>query len=118
DLRAALVDGTGDASAVNDFFSHYVYGTAFIDDRVDAIDAHELLPPVGSFAEGGKRMLVTAAERGRGAAKAGSAAHDAGAKNGAPSWRSTVTVVRDGAAVPQLLRVHFADGSQRDVQWH
>jgi hypothetical protein len=25
--------------------------------------------------------------------------------------------VRDGAPVPQLLRVKFADGSQRDLRW-
>ena len=122
DLRAALVDGTGDAQAVNDIFSHYIYGTAFIDDRVAAIDAHQVLPPAGTFAQAGKRTLVAAAERAERAAGAGGAAHDASAqgvaRSGEPSWLSTVTVIHDGVAVPQLLRVHFADGSRQDVQWH
>ena len=29
-----------------------------------------------------------------------------------------MTVRRDGAPVPQLLRVKFADGSGEDVRWH
>ena len=33
-------------------------------------------------------------------------------------WTSTVTVSRDGAQVPQLLRVKFADGSSEDVKWN
>lgn len=122
DLRAALVDGTGDAQAVNDIFNHYVYGTDFIDDRVAAIDTVEVLPPVGTFAEAAKRTLVTLTERGEHAAKAETNSHDArpeGAATGdARSWRSTVTVIRDGVPVPQLLRVHFADGSQRNVHWN
>ena len=123
DLRAALADGTGDAQAVNDIFSHYIYGTDFIDDRVSAVDTEEVLPPVGTFAEAGKRTLVTAAERGQHVAKAGGEPNGAGttaggAGGGVPSWRSTVTVIRDGVSVPQLLRVHFADGSQRDVHWN
>ncbi len=116
DLRAALATGTGDTQAVDDVFDHYVYGTAFIDDRVAAITAQLASPPVGSFVRDGKRVFVAP---GQDAGPA--AASQAGTQPGSdhvPEWRSTVTVQRDGAAVPQLLRVHFADGSQRDVRWH
>ena len=33
-------------------------------------------------------------------------------------WRGTVTVVRQGAPVAQILRVKFADGSSEDVHWN
>jgi len=118
DLRAALAEGTGDAQAVDDIFDHYVYGTAFIDDRVAAITTQRVSPPVGSFVREGKRVLVAPGQDGE--ALAGDQAGAQSANSGSdrvPEWRSTVTVRRDGAAVPQLLRVHFADGSHRDVRW-
>jgi hypothetical protein len=115
DLRAALADGTGDAQAVDDIFDHYVYGTDFIDDKVAAITAQRVSPPVGSFLREGKRVFIAPGQDA--ALAAGSQAGNEAGSDAAPEWRSTVTVQRAGAAVPQLLRVHFADGSQRDVQW-
>ncbi|GAB2872552.1 M1 family metallopeptidase [Pseudoduganella ginsengisoli] len=39
-----------------------------------------------------------------------------GSKSG-PQWRTEVLLRRRGAAVPQTLAVHFADGSTETVQW-
>ena len=121
DLRAALVAGTGNAKAVDDIFERFVYGTDAIDDRVANIDTRELLPPAGSFAQTGKRSEVSADERDKRIDKQRAAWHKAhpNAKPGSGPfpWRSTVTVIRDGAPVPQVLHVKFADGSQRDLRW-
>ncbi|MEO7072598.1 MAG: M1 family metallopeptidase [Rhodanobacter sp.] len=122
DLRAALAEGTGNAKAVDDIFERFVHGTDSIDDRVSSIDTRELLPPAGSFVQAGKRSEVSAKERDSRIDKQRAAWHKAHPKAKAGSgpfpWLSTVTVVREGAPVPQVLRVHFADGSQRDLRWN
>jgi hypothetical protein len=121
DLRAALVAGTGNTKAVDDVFARFVYGTDSIDDRVASIDSRELLPPAGSFVQDGKRKETNADERDKRIDKQRadwSKAHPKAKSGTGPfRWHSTVTVVRDGAPVPQLLRVKFADGSQRDLRW-
>ena len=122
DLRAALIAGTGDARNVNEIFDQYVYGTAHIDDRVSSIDTREVLPLAGSFVQAGKRAEGTAMERGKRIARQRADWRKAHPQtkdgSGAFPWHSTVTVMRDGAPVAQLLRVKFADGSSRDVRWN
>ncbi|RDD82674.1 M1 family peptidase [Dyella tabacisoli] len=123
DLRAALIDVSGDAKTVNEVFDQYVFGTAKIDDRISAIDNKEVLPLAGSESKDGKRSEVDADALDKQIAKQRSdwkKAHpDAKPDSGGPfPWRGTVTVVRDGAQVPQLLRVKFADGSSEDVHWN
>jgi hypothetical protein len=121
DLRAALIAGTGNAKAVDDIFERFVYGTDTIDDRVANIDTRELLPPAGSFMRSGKRSEVDADERDKRIDKQRKDWHKAHPQarsgSGPFPWRSTVTVIRDGAPVPQVLHVKFADGSQRDLRW-
>jgi hypothetical protein len=122
DLRATLIDVSGDARDVNAIFDQYVYGTAHIDDRVSSIDTVEVLPQAGSWLKDGVRSEVVGAmlekqidtQR-----EEWKKAHPKPAKGSGPfPWRSTVTVRREGAPVPQLLRVKFADGSSEDVQWN
>ena len=119
DLQAALAEGTGRPDIVNATFDAFVYGTGKVDDRVASIDSNEVLPLPGYMAWKGKQVLV------------GSKAIDKAvddlrkkwkkANPNAKDWqsafpyRSTVVVRRDGVAVPQVLRVKFADGSQRDM---
>jgi hypothetical protein len=51
--------------------------------------------------------------------KAWAKAHpDARPGTGPFPWHSTVSVVREGAPVPQTLRVTFADGSQQSLRWN
>lgn len=122
DLRATLIDVSGDAKNVNEIFDQYVYGTAFIDDRIATIDNEEAVPQAGVFDKDGKRNEVEAEaldkqlDRQR---EDWRKAHPGAKGDGGPfPWRGTVTVVRDGAPVPQLLRVTFADGSHEDVRWN
>jgi hypothetical protein len=122
DLRATLVDVSGNARAVNEIFDQFVYGTVRIDDRVASIDTSRVLPEAGSWLKNGQRSELTDDDRYEQVAKADEAwkkSHpDAGrTKPGAFPIRSTVTVVREGAAVPQILRVTFAGGSHVDVRW-
>lgn len=120
DLRATLIDVSGNARAVNQIFDQFVYGTARIDDRVVSIDSQRLLPQAGSWAKEGRRTELTDDERYEQVGKADDAwkkSHPGAKASKAFPYRSTVTVVRDGAAVPQMLRVRFADGSHTDVRW-
>ncbi len=122
DLRAALIDVSGDAKNVNEIFDQYVFGTAKIDDRVSSIDNQEVLPLAGSTSKDGSRSELDPDQLDKQITKQRDdwkKAHpDAKPEGGGPfPWRGTVTVVRDGAQAPQLLRVKFADGSHEDVRW-
>jgi hypothetical protein len=122
DLRQTLIDVSGNARAVNEVFDQFVYGTAQIDDRVDAIDNQEVTPQAGSWVKQGQRSELASDDRDDQVDKQRDAwkkSHP-GARGSGPGpflWRGTVTVVREGAQVPQVLRVTFADGSHEDVHW-
>jgi hypothetical protein len=122
DLRATLIDVSGDATSVNAIFDQYVYGTAHIDDSVSSIDTDELLPQAGSWPKDGTRNEVTSDALDKQIDKQRAEwkkSHPKPAEGTGPfPWRSTVTVRRDGAAVPQRLRLKFADGSSQDVPWN
>jgi hypothetical protein len=122
DLRATLAEVSGDPATVDEVFDQYVYGTAHIDDRVASIDSEEVLPPAGSVLADGRHTdgdtaaLDEQVDRQR---KAWAKAHpDARPGTGPFPWHSTVSVVREGAPVPQALRVTFADGSQQSLRWN
>lgn len=122
DLRTTLIDVSGNAKAVNEIFGQYVYGTARIDDRVASIDTVEVLPQIGSVLKDGKRTEFNGSELDKQIDKQRedwAKAHPKAKPGSGPfPWTSTVTVSRDGAQVPQLLRVKFADGSSEDVKWN
>ena len=119
DLQAALAEGTGQPEIVDGVFDAFIYGTGKVDDRVSSIRSEEVLPLPGYRMHGGKQVLVgakaidKAIEDRRAAWK--KAHPDAKGWQGAFPYRTTVVVRRDGIAVPQVLRVKFADGSQRDM---
>ena len=122
DLRQALIDGSGDPKDVNEIFDQFVYGTAHIDDRVADIDAWQVLPGAGVSWKDGRPTTTDRAELARRIAAQRAAwrkAHpQAGPASGGPfPWHSTVTVLRDGAQVPETLQVTFADGSRKTVHW-
>jgi hypothetical protein len=123
DLRAALIDGSGDAKDVNAIFDQYVYGTAHIDDSVTDIDVTEVLPNAGVATINGKPVESDQDTLDKQIKKRRDAWEKAHPKpkfddEGPFPWRSTVTVFRDGASVPQLLHITFADGTHQDVRWN
>ena len=119
DLREALAEGTGKPDIVNAQFDAFIYGTGRVDDRVHSISSQELLPQPGYRQHEGKQVLV------------GSKALDKAMQDRRDAWkqqhpdakdgegpfpyRTVVVVRRDGMALPQTLRIRFADGSHRDM---
>lgn len=120
DLRAVLEEVSGKPKLVDHIFATQVYGTRRVDDRVVGIDSISLAPRAGSHVEDGKRTTTTDEEVDKtidAARKAWEKQHP-GAKAGGPyPWRNYVTVMRDGAAMPETLKVTFADGSTKTVAW-
>jgi len=119
DLQAALAEGTGRADIVDAAFDAFIYGTGKVDDRVSSIKSEEILPLPGYRDYKGQRVLVGGKQIDKAIddlrEKWKKAHPKAKAWEGAFPYRSIVVVRRDGLAVPQTLRVKFADGSQRDM---
>jgi hypothetical protein len=121
DLREALVAASTDRRAVEQVFHQSIYGSEPIDDRVESIISTEELPRAGtSFVDGKwvekteqavKKEIDEARERWK-------ISHSGAAHGEGPySYRTTVTVRRDGASVPQTLVVTFEDGAIETVRW-
>ncbi|MEO5962567.1 MAG: M1 family metallopeptidase [Thermomonas sp.] len=119
DLREALAEGTGKRDIVETNFNNFIYGTGRFDDRVASIESREILPLPGFRTHKGKQVLVgqkqlkKAIEDRR---KAWTAKRPK-AKDweGAFPYETVVVVRREGQAMPQILRVNFADGTHRDM---
>ncbi len=119
DLRDALTEGTGKPDVIDANFNSFVYGTGRFDDRVASIDSHEVLPLAGYRMIQGKVVLrgnTQVDKQISDSRKAWKAKHPK-AKDweGAFPYETVVVVRREGLAMPQTLRVNFADGSHRDV---
>ena len=122
DLRETLAEVSGQRALVEATFAQQVYATSKIDDRVDKFFSVEELPQAGTMEVKGKRVeedqealekrikgLRAAFEKANPKAKDG---------QGAFPFRTTVTVRRRGAAVPQTILVKFADGSSETATWN
>lgn len=121
DLRQALIDGTGKPDIVNRVFEQQVYGTAMVDDRVTSIESVEVLPTRGTSlidGEWSERVDEKVDQLIDDKREAWQNEHpDAEQGTGPFPFRTTVTVKRMGAAVPQTLKVTFADDSVETVSW-
>ncbi len=121
DLRVVLENHTGKPRLVDAVFATQVYGTRRVDARVVDVHSVELAPRAGSYVEKGKRVTRTGrevAENVEAARKAWKKQHPEAEHGGPYPWRSFVTVKRDGAPMPETLKVTFADGSTETVQWN
>jgi peptidase M1-like protein len=121
DLREALVEASGDRATVEQVFRQNVYGVHAIDDRVENLISQEELPAPGTHFEGGQWVERTKAAVEQ-SIKDTREEHkqlnrDAKDAAGPYLYRTTVTVRRDGASVPQTLVVHFADHSSATARW-
>lgn len=115
DLREVLAEVSGQPAAVDQVFALHVYAASKVDDRIESLKSEEELPLLGRTLSAAQRDARVAAVR-----KAWEQAHP-DAKDGDPGpfpYRTTVTLRRRGAALPQTLRVSFADGSVETVQWN
>jgi hypothetical protein len=123
DLRAALIDSSGNAKDVDQIFNGYVYGTGVLDDSVSSIDSYEVTPQAGVTWKDGKQSETVASELDDQADKQRddwkkSHPHAKDGDAGPFPWHSTVTVERNGIAAPELLRVTYEDGTHEDVNWN
>jgi hypothetical protein len=121
DLREALAEGSGNRAAVDQVFRQNVYGAEAIDDRVESLLSDEQLPEPGMTLQDGKWIERTREEVEKeidAKKKAWRLAHPDAKKGEGPfPFRTTVTVRRDGAPVPETLIVKFEDGSSESVRW-
>ncbi|HEY0064052.1 MAG TPA: M1 family metallopeptidase, partial [Telluria sp.] len=122
DLRESLAEASGRRAEVEAVFAQQVYATAKVDDRVDAFSSTEELPQPGSrevkgaWVEENSEAVDTRIERER---EAWTRANPKAAKGTGPyPFRTSVTLRRRGAAVPQTVLVRFADGSTETATWN
>jgi hypothetical protein len=122
DLRETLAEVTGQRAVVESVFAQQVYAVTRVDDRIASVTSREQLPLPGTrqaganWVEDRQSDLDKHEEATR--EKWKKAHPDAKPGLGPFPWRTEVTLRRYGAAVPQTLRVTFADGSVETVQWN
>jgi hypothetical protein len=121
DLRATLAEATGQRAAVEQVFAQQLYRVDKVDDRVAELTSREELPQPGTFEAGGKWVELNDKELDKRIDKTRAdwkKAHPAAKEGtGAFPFRTTVTLRRYGAPVPQTLVVRFADGSVETEHW-
>lgn len=122
DLRDVLAEVSGQPALVDRSFALHVYAASKVDDRIVSLTSEEELPLVGTSAQQGRWSELTEDERDDrvdAARKAWKKAHpDARPDAAGPfPYRTTLTLRRRGAAVPQSIVVKFADGSSETVRW-
>ncbi|HEX7339054.1 MAG TPA: M1 family metallopeptidase [Rhodanobacteraceae bacterium] len=120
DLRDVLAQVSGKPKLVDAIFASQVYGTQRLDDRVVEIHSESLAPRAGSYVKDGKRVTLTDKQLDKqlaAARKAWKAKHPHAKAGGPYPYRSYVTVMHDGAILPQTLKVTFADGTTKTVKW-
>jgi Peptidase family M1 domain len=123
DLRETLAEVSGQRAAVETVFAQQVYQVSKVDDRIDKITSTEEVPLPGSarleaggvWTEENEKAVGKRIDSARAAWK--TAHPDAKDGSGPFPFRTTVTVRRHGAAVPQTIVVRFADGSSETVAW-
>jgi hypothetical protein len=122
DLREALAESSGQRAVIEAAFNQQVYAAAKIDDSIDGLESNEVLPEAGTQLVGGKWLEETQAQvdaRIKQQRAEWKKTHANGDHQFGPfEYRTTVTLGRRGAAVPETVVVHFADGSSETVEWN
>lgn len=122
DLRETLADASGQRATVEAMFAQQVYATSKVDDRVDKFSSEEILPQRGMAQAKGawvEEEQDAVDKRIDDARKAWKKANPDAKEGAGPfPYRTSVTLRRRGAPVPQVLVVKFADGSSQSVTWN
>ncbi len=122
DFQASLAQSSGQPTVVKAIFDAHVYRASKVDDRIERLVSKEELPLQAGTTEGAKGWEELSPDqidaRLAPQRKAWKTAHpDAPAGTGPFPWRTTVELRRQGIAVPQTVRLRFADGSQETLAW-
>jgi hypothetical protein len=121
DLRDTISDVSGQPALVHALFDQQLYRVRRVDDRIADFSSVEVLPLAGTTETNGKwqelasKRLVEHIETARAAWRKKHPKLDDG--TGPFPYRTTVTLRRAGAPVPQTLLVKFADGTSETVAW-
>ena len=126
DFQAILREVSGKPALVDKVFAQQVFATRKVDDRVEKFTSVEELPQAGTAQAKGRvpgqwvEETEDQVEKRIGdERKAWKKANPEAKEDTGPfAYRTTVTLRRRGAAVPQVLVVKFADGSSENVQWN
>lgn len=115
DLRETLAEVSGQRALVERVFEQQVYATGKVDDRIAEFESEEELPQPGTQWLDGKRTQTDSDaidEQISATRKEWKKANpDAKEGTGPYPYFTRVVIARQGVAVPQTLRVTFADGS-------
>lgn len=115
DLRESLANATGARTVVERVFAQQVYATGKVDDRIAEFASEEVLPQPGTDLRDGQHVEATSDGVERQIAdtrKTWAKANPKPAKGTGPyPFFTRVLVSRQGVAVPQTVKVRFADGS-------
>ncbi len=122
DFREVLIQASGQRALVEAVFAQQVYNTRKIDDRVLRLVSKLEEPQPGTRQVADKWLEETQDQiekRIKADTKAWEKANPNAKKGvGGPyPWRTSVTLRRFGAPVPQTVVVKFADGSQEKIVW-
>ena len=121
DFQVILRDVSGKPALIDKVFAQQVYATRKVDDRVEKFTSVEELPQAGTREVKGQWVEETedqVEKRIREERKAWKKANPNAKEDTGPyAYRTTVTLRRRGAAVPQVLIVKFTDGSSATVHW-
>ncbi|OYT90760.1 MAG: peptidase M1 [Burkholderiales bacterium PBB3] len=130
DFQQVLIEVSGKKDVVNAVFAQQVYATSKVDDRIEKFSSEEELPQPGTAEVKGQWVEATqdtvdkqisdarkAWRKANPDAKTGDKP-DAKDVAGPYPYRTSVTLRRRGADVPQVLVVKFADGTSETVQWN
>jgi len=122
DFRETLAESSGQRAIVEAVFAQQVYASAKIDDRVDKFSSVEVLPQPGTtqvkdkWVEENEDAVERRIEQLR---EAWDKANPTAANGSGPfPYRTSVTLRRRGAAVPQTVLIRFADGSSETLAWN
>jgi len=122
DLRECLAESSGQRAIVEAAFNQQVYAAAKIDDSIDKLETEEILPLAGTQFIAGKWIERTQADVAAEIKTRRSDWHIAHPNDrgqlGPFAYRTTITLGRLGAPVPETVVVHFADGSNETVLWN
>jgi hypothetical protein len=121
DLRESLADATGARTMVERVFAQQVYATGKVDDRIADFASEEVLPQPGTDLRDGRHVEVTSDDVEQQIAdtrKTWAKANPKPAKGTGPyPFLTRVLISRQGVAVPQTVKVRFADGSSEVVHF-
>ena len=121
DFQAIVREVSGKPTLVDKVFAQQVFATRKVDDRVEKFTSVEELPQAGTrqvnhqwLEETEEQVNKRIGEERKTWKKANPEPKE---DTGPFAYRTTVTLRRRGASVPQVLVVKFADGSRETVQW-